>query len=183
MLAVHDRFTECVGAGVPVPVRVSVVGDDRALLVIVNVALSAAAVCGLKVMVNGALCPDGMVTGRERPPMLKAELFVLAAVTVTLPPLAVKLPEAVPLCPTTTLPNPRVAGATDNCPACGAVPVPDNVIVSVEFEALEIILTLPLAALAVCGVKAVVKVALCPAVSVRGAEIPLRLKPVPVIDI
>lgn len=65
-------------------------------------------------MVNAALCPDGMVAGRERPPMLNAELFVLAAVTVTLPPLAVKLPEAVPLCPTTTLPSARVAGVTDN---------------------------------------------------------------------
>lgn len=153
------------------------------MLVIVSVALSDAAVCGLNVMVNAALCPDGMVTGRERPPTLKTELFVLAAVTVTFAPLALKLPEAVPLCPTTTLPNAKLAGVTDNCPACGALPIPDIVIVSVGFEALEIILTLPLAALAVCGVKAVVKVALCPAVSVRGAEIPLRLKPVPVIVI
>src|SRR3954466_10961884 len=114
VLAVHDRFTECVGAGVPVPVSASVIVEDRALLVIVNVALAAAAVCGLNVMVNAALCPDGMVTGKERPPTLKAELLVLAPVTVTLPPLAVKLPDAVPLWPTTTLPNARVAGVTDN---------------------------------------------------------------------
>ena len=114
MLAVHDRFTECVGAGVPVPVSASVIVDVEALLVMVNAALAAAAVCGLNVIVNAALCPDGIVTGRESPPTLKAELFVLAAVTVTLPPLAVKLPEAVPLSPTTTLPNARVAGVTDN---------------------------------------------------------------------
>ena len=114
VLAVHDRFTECVGAGVPVPVSASVIVGDRALLVIVNVALAAAAVCGLKVIVNAALWPDGIVTGRERPPTLKAELLVLAAVTVTLPPLALKLPEAVPLCPTTTLPRAKVAGLTDN---------------------------------------------------------------------
>jgi hypothetical protein len=114
VLAVHDRFTVCVGAGVPVPVSVAVIVGDRALLVIVNVALAVAAVCGLKVIVNAALCPDGIVTGRDRPPTLKAELFVLAAVTVTLPPLALRLPEALPLCPTTTLPNARVDGVTDN---------------------------------------------------------------------
>src|SRR5881397_437041 len=71
LLAVHDRFTEWVGAGVPVPVSASVIVGDSALLVIVNVALADAAVCGLKVMVNAALCPDGIVTGRERPPTLR----------------------------------------------------------------------------------------------------------------
>ena len=111
-------------------------------------------------MVNAALCPEEIVTGRERPPTLKAELFVLAAVTVTLPPLALKLAEAVPLWPTTTLPNANVAGVTDNWPGCGAVPVPDNVIVRVGFEALEVTFTFPLTVPAVCGVKATVKVAL-----------------------
>jgi hypothetical protein len=114
VLAVHDKFTKCVGAGVPVPVSASVLVDDTALLIIVKVALAAVAVCGLKVMVNAALCPDGIVTGRDRPPTLNAELFVLAAVTVMLPPLALKLPEAVPLWPTTTLPNARVDGVRIN---------------------------------------------------------------------
>ena len=130
------------------------------MLVIVNVALAAAAVWGLNVIVNAALCPDGIVTGRERPPTLNAELFVLAAVTVTLPPLALKLPEAVPLWPTTTLPNARVAGVTDNWPGCGAVPVPDNAIVRVGFEAFEVIRTFPLAVPVACGAKVTVNVAL-----------------------
>jgi hypothetical protein len=39
--------------------------------------------------------------------------------------------------------------------------------------------TVPLTALAVCGVKAMVKVVLCPAVRVIGAESPLTLNPVP----
>jgi hypothetical protein len=129
--------------------------------------------------VSAALCPDGIVTGKESPPTLKAELLVLAAVTVTLPPLALKLPEAVPLSPTTTLPNARVVGVTDNCPDCGAVPVPDNVIVRVGFEAFEIMFTLPLAVPVACGLNATVKVALCPAVSVIGAVIPLKENPVP----
>jgi hypothetical protein len=53
-----------------------------------------------------------MVTGNERPLTLNAELFELAAVTVTFAPLAVKLPDAVPLVPTTTLPRARVVGLT-----------------------------------------------------------------------
>ena len=48
--------------------------------------------------------------------MLNAELLELAAVTVTFVPLAVRLPDAVPLVPTTTLPKPRVVGATVSCP-------------------------------------------------------------------
>ena len=114
VLAVHDKFTECVGAGVPVPVSAAVVVDERALLAMVKVALAAPDAVGLKIMVNGTLCPDGIVAGRDRPLRLNAELFVVAAVTVTLPPVALKLPEADPLCPTTTLPKARVAGATDN---------------------------------------------------------------------
>jgi hypothetical protein len=41
VLAFHERFTVCVGAGVPVPVKVSTVVEDWALLVKVSVALTA----------------------------------------------------------------------------------------------------------------------------------------------
>ena len=75
-------------------------------------ALSVPAVCGLNVTVNDALCPEGMVAGKLIPPMLNAELFVLAALTVTLVPLAVSVPVALPLVPTTTLPRPSVPGET-----------------------------------------------------------------------
>jgi hypothetical protein len=44
--------------------------------------------------------------------MVNTELFGLAAVTVTLAPLAVNVPVAVPLDPTTTLPRGRVLGDT-----------------------------------------------------------------------
>jgi hypothetical protein len=40
------------------------------------------------------------------------------------------------------------------------VPVPDNAIVSVEFDAFEVTFTVPLAVPAVCGVNVTVKVAL-----------------------
>ena len=100
VLAFHDKATVCVGAGVPVPVRFSVVVVGCALLVKVSVALAAPVVCGLKVTVNDALCPASMVTGSERPLRLNAAPLEPAPVTVTLAPLAVRVPEALPLLPT-----------------------------------------------------------------------------------
>ena len=150
------------------------------MLVKVSVAFAAPDTCGLKVTINEALCPAGIVTGSERPPTLNTELLELAAVTVTFAPLAVRLPDAVPLVPTTTLPRPRVVGETVSCPAA-AVPVPDTGIVSVGLDAVEVIVTLPLTLPADAGVNVTVKVALWPAVSVSGAVIPFRLYPVPLI--
>jgi hypothetical protein len=107
-------------------------------------------------------------------------LFELAAVTVTFVPLAVRLPDAVPLVPTTTLLRLRVVGVTVSCPVV-AVPVPDSGIVRVGLEAVEVMVTLPVTLAADAGVNVTVKLVLCPAVSAIGAVIPLRLNPVPLI--
>jgi len=112
VLAVHDKLTLCTGAGVPVPVKISAVVEGCALLVKVSVALSAPLVCGLKVTVNPALWPAGIVTGSDKPLTLYAELLEPIPVTVTAAPLAVRLPEPCPLVPTTTLPRARVVGVT-----------------------------------------------------------------------
>jgi hypothetical protein len=112
----------------------------------VNVALALPAASGLKVIVKGALCPAGIVTGKESPLTVKAELLVVAAVTVTLAPVANKLPDAVPLSLTVTLPRFSVVGLTDNCPACGDAPVPESGIVSAGFGAFEVTVTFPLTA-------------------------------------
>jgi hypothetical protein len=61
------------------------------------------------------------------------------------------------------------------------MPVPDSGIAKVGLEALEVIVTLPVAVPADVGLNETVKLALCPAVKVSGAVIPLRLNPVPVI--
>ena len=127
---------------------------------------------------NGTLFPAAIVTGNDNPPTLNTELLELAAVTVTLAPLAVKLPDAVPLVPTTTLPRARVVGLTLSCPTA-VTPVPDNGIVNVGFDAFEVIVTFPLTVPAEGGVNDTLKVALCPDVSVTGAAIPLRLNPLP----
>jgi len=101
---------------------------------------------------------------------------------VTFAPLAARLPEAVPLLPTTTLPRPKVVGDTFNC-AEAVVPVPDTGIVNVALDAVEVIVTLPLAAPADCGVNETLTVALCPAARVKGAVAPLNVNPVPVTAI
>jgi hypothetical protein len=148
------------------------------LLVKVSRALTPPATCGLNVTVKDALWPAWIVVGNESPPTLNTELFELTAVTVTAAPVAFKLPEDVPLSPTTTLPRFIVVGLTVSCPVA-VVPVPDNGIVRVGFDALETTLTLPLALAADAGVNVTVKVLLCPAVRVRGVVIPLKLNPVP----
>jgi len=138
-----------------VPVTVSVVVEGCALLVKVSVAFAAPAVRGLKVTENEVLWPAGMVTGSDNPPTLNTELVELTAETVTLAPLAVRLPDADPLVPTTTLPRLKVAGLTLSCPT-GATPVPDNGMVSVGLVAFEVRVTLPLALAAAVGVQVTV---------------------------
>jgi hypothetical protein len=143
VLAFQDKLTVWAGAGVPVPVSASMVVAGCALLLKLSEALADPLACGLNVTVKGALWPAGMVTGSERPPILKTELFELAPVTVTFAPVAVKPPDAVPLRPTTTLPRPSVVGVTESCPA-EAAPEPVRGTVRDGLEALEVMVTFPL---------------------------------------
>jgi hypothetical protein len=83
------------------------------------------------------------------------------------------------LLPTVTLPKARLVGFDPSTP--GVTPVPDSGIVSVGLDAFEVMLTLPLTLAADCGANVTLKLALCPAVSVIGAVIPVKLKPVPLI--
>lgn len=115
-----------------------------------------------------------MVTGSESPLTLNTELFVVAAVTVTLAPLAVRVPDPVPLVPTTTLPNAIVVGLMASVPTA-AVPLPLSPTVSVGFDAVEEMVTVPDTLPVVVGVKVTVKVVSCPAFSVTGVVIPLNV--------
>lgn len=93
------------------------------------------------------------------------------------PPVLVTVSDSDCLLPTVTLPKLRLVGFDPNVP--GAMPVPDNGMVRLGFEALEVTLTLPLALPAEAGVNVTVNVALCPEVKVTGVVIPLKVKPVP----
>ena len=109
-----------------------------------------------------------MVTGSESPPTLNTELVVFAAETVTLAPLAVRLPDAVPLVPTTTLPKSSLAGLTTSCPEAVVVPVPESVRLSVLLDALLAMVTVALKVPAALGANLMLIVVLCPAATVTG---------------
>ena len=117
-----------------------------------------------------------MVTGSESPLTLNTELFELTAVTVTFAPVADRLPEAAPLLPAATLPRLSGVGLPINCPTAAvpvpdnvqhsrvvlraAVPVPDNAIVKFGLDAVEVMVTVPLALPADEGPNLTVKVVL-----------------------
>ena len=107
-------------------------------------------------------------------------MLELAPVTVTFAPVAVRVPEAVLLVPTTTLPTATGAGETLSCPAAD-VPFPLTAIVSVGLDPFDVTVTVPLAVVAVSGANVTLNVALRPAPRVTGVAIPLSVKPVPVI--
>jgi hypothetical protein len=108
------------------------------------------------------------------------ELFELAAVIVTFVPLALRLPDAAPLSPTTTLPTANDAGVAVSCPDA-SVPLPTKA--RDGLDTLDAMVTLPLALPADWGVKVTSKLVLCPAAIVSGVETVLRENPVPVIAI
>ena len=89
----------------------------------------------------------------------------------------VTVSERVLLLLTCTLPKARLVGFDPSAPE--VKPVPVNGMVRVGFDAVEVIVTLPLISPAVVGANKTLKLALCPAARVTGALIPLKLKPAP----
>jgi hypothetical protein len=114
--------------------------------------------CGAKAMVIGTLCPAAIVSGKIIPLRENSGLFKLAEDTVTLAPVAPRFPAREVLVPTVTLPKFAELGETDNWPCAVLVPVWE--IVSVGFDASELTMIVPVAVLAVCGVKVVLNVRL-----------------------
>jgi hypothetical protein len=178
VLAFHERLTLWVGAGVPDPVTDAVVVEGWALLLKVRVPLAVPETVGPNVTVNEVLSPAAIVVGRVRPVIVKLELFVLAPLTVTLAPLAVRVPLAEALLETTTLPKLKPVGVTASCPAATA-PDPEKGIVNVGLAAVEVIVTFPLAAPDDVGANDTLKPMLWPAFRVIGGVIPVRVKPDP----
>jgi hypothetical protein len=159
-LRVVGPTVNCVVAATPVPLKAAIVVGGEALLVKVNFALVAPLDCGRKFTVKDALLPSGIVTGSDNPLNAKLELLLLAEVMVTLPDEAVRVPFAVPLPPTFTLPKLSVPGVTANFDGRKLMSVADNGIATLEFEAFDVIATFPLAFAEAPGVNATEKFAL-----------------------
>ena len=142
--------------------------------------LTLAAEAGVNVTLKLALWPPVSVTGAVIPLKVKPAPLIPTCEIVTLePPVLVIVPDRAWLLPTVTLPKLRVVGFDPSAP--GVTAVADNGMVRVGFEAVEVMVTLPVTLPADTGVNVTVNAALWPAVSVAGVVIPLRLNPVPVI--
>ena len=179
-LATHVNCTVCTGCEVPVPVSVLEVGEFEALLAKDALAEAEPVPVGLKVTVNDTGVPTLTVTGKVRPLMANSVGFAPlrpTEETITVAPLAVSVPFAVPLVPSTTLPT--LIGLLTLSVPCAPTAVPDTGIVSVGSCASEVTVTLPLKLPADGGVNVILNDKLCPALKVTGGLIPEMLKPVP----
>jgi hypothetical protein len=83
--------------------------------------------------------------------------------------------DCVPLLPTVTLPKFMLAGLALSCAIGAAAPVPPNVTLAGELEALLRTETLPVARPVEDGAKVTVSEAVAPAANVAGIVMPLTL--------
>jgi hypothetical protein len=122
------------------------------------------------------------VIGGVIPVRVKPDPLTLACEIVTLdPPEFVNVADWDCVPPTVTVPKPRLVGFAKRTPAVTAVP--DNGMVRPGFEAFDVTVTLPVTDPEVVGANLMPKVVLCPALKVKGAVIPLRVKSEPLADI
>ena len=113
------------------------------------------------------------VTGSVNPLNANSAVVEFAELTVTLDPLAVKVPLLVAVWPTITLPKSMAPGFTESCPA--AVADPDNPIPSDELDAFDVNVSVPDELPLAVGAKTTPNVTLCPTASVVGSVRPLTL--------
>jgi hypothetical protein len=164
----------------PVPDNAIVSVGFEAFELIVTVPLALPVDSGVNVTLKVALWPPASVAGVMIPLRLNPVPLMPTCEIVTLePPALVTVSDRDLLLPTVTLPRLRLVGFDPNAP--GATPVPVSGMVRVELEAFEVTVRLPLTIPADAGVNLTLKVALCPAVSVAGVVIPLKLSPVPLM--
>ena len=84
-------MTLCCGGGVPLPVKDTSVVEFVALLTKEAPVKAAPLVCGVKVTVNDADWPGGIVSGSEGPPTANSEVPAEAEETIKLDPVALRV--------------------------------------------------------------------------------------------
>lgn len=182
VLGVHVRLTECATDVDPVPESAMLIGELPALLVTETAPEKVAAVAGVNVTANVAVCPAPIIC-----PAVTPDAANPAPVTFTVPIVTVELPPFVsttfcePLLPTATLPNARLFVLAVSAIVV-ETPVPDIGIAVGELAALLTSETEPDIAPAAVGAKATLKVVLPPLATVAGTAKPLMLSPAPVAE-
>ncbi len=151
----------------------------EALLVTVRLPLGLPAACGAKTTLKDLLAPAARVNGTVTPLTLKPVPVTATAETLTVePPELVIVSDSVGVVPTVTVPKLRLVVPAVSEPAVTAVA--DSGTVRLAFDALLVMVSVPLGVPAACGVKITLKLLLAPAANVKGTVRPLRPKPVPV---
>jgi hypothetical protein len=174
----EEGFGDKVPCVAPVPDKGMLKLGFEPLDVMVTVPLADPLALGAKTTVNDVLWPALNVKGRLRPLRLKPLPLAAAAEIVRLePPLLVKVSDKLELFPTCTVPNAKLVGFADRVPC--VTPVPESGMLRLEFEPLEVTVTLPFAAPLAVGENNTVNEVLWPAPNVKGRLSPLRLKPLP----
>jgi hypothetical protein len=108
------------------PVSEAAHGPFVALLANEMLAEDTPLACGVKLTVKVALWPAAIVAGSDNPLTVNSGLLETAEDTVTLAPLAVRVPVLFWLAPTVTSPKVKVPGATASWPGLVPVPLNDN---------------------------------------------------------
>ncbi len=170
------------GESVPAVTAVPDTGTVRvafeASLVTVRLPLGLPDDCGVKTTLNDLLAPAARVNGTVTPLTLNPEPVTATCETFTVvPPELVIVSDKLWVLPTVTVPKLKLGVPAVSDPAVTAVP--DNGTVRLVFEALLVIVSVPLGVPAACGVKITLKLLLAPAAKVSGTVRPLRLNPVP----
>ena len=141
--------------------------------------VSAPAVVGANTAVRVAVLPAAIVSGTLMPEILNPAPVTLADEIVRVAEPAF---ESVIVCellvPVVTLPKATLDGVAA---IWGCVPVPLSVTVTGEFDALLTSEIPPDTLVLVVGVNCAVKVAVCPALIVKGATSPVMLNPAPAV--
>jgi hypothetical protein len=126
----------------------------------VMVPLAEPAAVGANETLKVALWPAVKVTGAVIPVRLNPAPLVIATweMVKLAPPVFVTVSDRVCLLPTCTVPKLKLVGLEVRGPA--AAPVPDRAMFNVGFDAVELIVMVPLAAPAAVGANETLKVAL-----------------------
>jgi anti-sigma factor RsiW len=155
-LAFHVSVTRCWLPLIPLPVTFSVVGELAALLLNEILPEAVPLLCGVNRAEKETRWPAGIVKGKRNPVTVNSELEVVADETVTLVPLAARLPPTLLLVPTVTLPKLRVEAPKLSLPA--EPPVPQRAMGIFRFGALEAMAIIPFTLEADLGRKVPLKV-------------------------
>lgn len=163
----------------PVPATNTEFGELVALLIIVTVPVTLPVTVGAKTTFISAVCPAAIVAP-TKPPLIPNPVPVIPTcemVRLEFPVFFTATPRGIEP-PTTSFPKFRL-DVDSEMVRVALPPVPLKAMVYVGFEALLLIVTLPVTLPEAVGANATVKLFVPEAASVSGTVMPLILNPVP----